>query len=174
MEKIILLEGISLIGFFGQANVNINKIANSFPTSKVIARGNELKIIGPVDELVKIENLVTILLEHFNRYGKLSPDNIENYIELESYKQEPLIGDDVILYGNKGIIIKAKSEHQKNLVKTINKNDVTCAVGPAGTGKTYLAVAMAVSALKNKEVKKIIITRPVVEAGESLGYLPGE
>lgn len=174
MEKIISLEGISLIGFFGQANVNINKLANSFPTSKVVARGNEIKLIGPTQELVKIEGLISMLLEHYNRFGKLSPEDVVNYIELESFQQEPLIGDDVLLYGNKGVVIKAKSEHQKTLVKEIKENDITFAVGPAGTGKTYLAVAMAVSALKNKEIKKIIITRPVVEAGESLGFLPGD
>lgn len=174
MEKIISLEGISLIGFFGQANINIKKIATSFPSSKVVARGNEIKLIGPAAEIKKIEDLISMLTEHYHRFGRLSPEDIENYIELESYKQEPLIGDDVILYGNKGVVIKAKSEHQKNLVKSIEKNDITFAVGPAGTGKTYLAVAMAVSALKNKEIKKIIITRPVVEAGESLGFLPGD
>lgn len=174
MEKIISLEGISLIGFFGQANININKIASSFPSSKVVARGNEIKLIGPLSDLTKIEGLVSMLLEHYHRFNKLTPEDIDNYIELESYKQEPLIGDDVILYGNKGVVIKAKSEHQKTLVKEIEKNDITFAVGPAGTGKTYLAVATAVRALKNKEIKKIIITRPVVEAGESLGFLPGD
>jgi len=174
LEKIISLEGVSLSGFFGQGNCNINQVADAYPSARIIARGDQLKIIGPDEHIVKIADLIELLLDHYNRYGKLLTENIADYISLEEYKEIPINVDEVILYGNRGIIIQPKSKHQKALVEAIADHDVTFAIGPAGTGKTYLSVAMAVSALKNKIVKKIIITRPVVEAGESLGFLPGD
>lgn len=175
LEKIISLDNISLIDFLGIDNVNINQIAESFPKCKIVSRGQELKIIGSSKEILQLNDFVNILIEHYRRYNRLSEQDIENYLEMENvrfFQDTP--EDDVILYGNRGLIVKPKSENQKQLVDVVGKNDLVFAIGPAGTGKTYVAVALAVRALKNKKVKKIIVTRPAVEAGESLGFLPGD
>ncbi len=172
-EKVISLEGIPLIEFLGTENKHIKYLANAFPKSKIISRGHEIKLIGSAGEISHISNLIEMLLDHYNRYGSIDTDNVEDYINLES--SHPGDEDsDIIIFGNKGIVIKAKTDNQRTLVHTIKNNDVTFAVGPAGTGKTFLAVALAVDALKKKSVRKIVITRPAVEAGESLGFLPGD
>ncbi|MFN6943752.1 MAG: PhoH family protein [Cytophagaceae bacterium] len=173
VEKIITLENISLIDFLGVENRNIKEIAAAFPKSKVISRGNEIRLIGNQLEIQKLEDIFELLIEHYNRYGKLTEENVINYLEQEEASFASL-DDDVVLFGNRGIVIKPKSENQKRIVIAAQDNDLIFAVGPAGTGKTYVAVALAVKALKNKEVKKIVITRPAVEAGESLGFLPGD
>ena len=175
MEKNISLEGLSLIDFLGTQNKNVNKIASYFPKCKVVSRGDQLKIIGSSKEIIRLNDFINTLMEHFKRYNKLSEEDIENYIESEEVIiDSALDDDDVILYGNRGVVVKPKSKNQRELVESINSNDLVFAVGPAGTGKTYVAVAMAFKALKNKKIKKIIITRPAVEAGESLGFLPGD
>jgi phosphate starvation-inducible protein PhoH and related proteins len=173
VEKTITLENISLIDFLGAENKNIKDVASAFPKSKIIARGNEIKIIGSQIEILKIEEVLDMLLVHFNKYGKLTEENIRTYLQQEEVQLANL-DDDVLLFGNKGQVIKPKTENQKKLVIACRDNDLVFAIGPAGTGKTYISVAMAVKALKNKEVKKIVITRPAVEAGESLGFLPGD
>lgn len=175
IEKSIILENIPLVDFLGIENKNINFIAKCYPKCKVISRGNEIKLSGESKELIEVGELIKILVEHFHRYGKINPDLIEQYIEQEERTQISLgENEDVLVYGYKGAPIKAKTPNQKILVNTILENDLTFAVGPAGTGKTFIAVAMAVRALKNKAVNKIIVTRPAVEAGESLGFLPGD
>src|SRR5690554_7448878 len=118
-----------------------------------------------------------MLLNHFNRFGQVTPDTVKEYIDMEEVPAESLSNgpkNDVVVYGNKGLVIKPKSANQRKLVESSFQNDLVFALGPAGTGKTYIAVALAVRALKNREVKRIIITRPAVEAGESLGFLPGD
>lgn len=174
VEKVITLENIPLIDFLGAGNENIRQIAAAFPQSKVVSRGNEIRIQGQATEIIRINDIVNMLLQHFNRFGHITPEQVEQYITLEGTPLEPNAKQDVIVYGNKGLVVKPKSANQRKLVEAVTKNDLVFALGPAGTGKTYIAVAMAVKALKNREVKRIIITRPAVEAGENLGFLPGD
>jgi phosphate starvation-inducible protein PhoH and related proteins len=175
VEKVITLENISLLDFLGSENENIRQISAAFPQSKIVSRGNEIRIKGQAPEILKINDILNMLLEHFNRFGRVTPENVKEYIALEGTPINALhTHSDIILYGNKGLVIRPKSPNQKKLVESSYKNDLVFALGPAGSGKTYIAVALAVRALKNREVKRIIITRPAVEAGENLGFLPGD
>jgi phosphate starvation-inducible protein PhoH and related proteins len=174
VEKVITLENIPLLDFFGTGNENIRQIAAAFPQSKIVSRGNEIRIQGRAPEILRINDILNMLLQHFHRFGHLTPENIKEYIALEGAPFEENQKNDVIIYGNKGLVVKPKSANQRKLVDSAFKNDLVFALGPAGTGKTYIAVALAVRALKNREVKRIIITRPAVEAGENLGFLPGD
>lgn len=180
IEKTITLENISLVDFLGAENLHIKQLAASFPTSKIISRGNEIRIQGQTPEILKINEIINALINHYNKFGKITEQNIEEYI-LKSTKEVlgtegnlEKIREEVILYGTKGFGIKPRTQNQAQIVKAALENDLVFALGPAGTGKTYVAVALAVQALKNKQVKKIIITRPAVEAGENLGFLPGD
>lgn len=175
VEKVITLENISLLDFLGSDDENLRQIASAFPQSKIVARGNEIRIKGQAPEILRINDILNMLLEHFGRFGQITPENVKDYISLENTPLDPQqVKNEIILYGNKGIVIKPKSANQKKLVESSFKNDLVFALGPAGSGKTYIAVALAVRALKNREVKRIIITRPAVEAGENLGFLPGD
>jgi len=176
VEKVITLENISLIDFLGTENQNIKQLAAAFPSSKIISRGNEIKIQGQTPEITKIHEVFASLIDHYHKFGKITHNSVNRYLSSDSFTDEEVIitSPDVIVYGSKGGVIKARTANQQKLIDTVEKNDLTFALGPAGTGKTYVSVAMAVRALKNKEVKKIIISRPVVEAGESLGFLPGD
>lgn len=177
LEKIITLEDVSMVDFLGIHNSNIKEVAAAFPGSKIISRGNEIRIQGTAPEIIRITDVMDSLIAHYQRYGKVTNENVKGYlsgISPSSPKKSDDDDDDVIIYGNKGLVIKAKTANQKLLVEQAAKFDLVFAVGPAGTGKTYTAVAIAVRALKNKEVRKIIITRPAVEAGENLGFLPGD
>ncbi|MCX2741701.1 PhoH family protein [Pontibacter anaerobius] len=176
VEKVITLENISLIDFLGTENQNIKQLAAAFPSSKIISRGNEIKIQGQTPEITKIHEILSSLIDHYHKFGKITHNSVNRYLGTDSITEEEVIitSSDVIVYGSKGGVIKAKTPNQQKLVDAVEKNDLVFALGPAGTGKTYVSVAMAVRALKNKEVKKIIISRPVVEAGESLGFLPGD
>jgi phosphate starvation-inducible PhoH-like protein len=173
-EKIITLDDISLIDLFGVENNNLKQVATAFPKMKIISRGNEIKLIGSDPEINQLTKILDALVFHFNRYGTISQEKLKSIINLEPESKVEDIIDDVILFGDKGLIIKPKTENQKKLVASHVANDIVFAVGPAGTGKTYISVALAIRALKNKEVKKIVITRPAVEAGENLGFLPGD
>ncbi|HLT08349.1 MAG TPA: PhoH family protein [Cyclobacteriaceae bacterium] len=174
VEKIITLENVSLLDFLGSENENIRQIAAAFPQSKIVSRGNEIRIKGSAPEILRINDIVNMLLNHFDRFGRITPDNVKEYIEVQEESVATTHKNDVIVFGNKGLIIKPKSANQRKLVESSYQNDLVFALGPAGTGKTYIAVALAVRALKNREVKRIIITRPAVEAGENLGFLPGD
>jgi len=174
VEKVILLENISLLDFLGPDNRNINVLVNAFPTSKIIARGDEIRILGQPMEILKINEILNSLVTHYHDYGKIAPENVESYLNSDEEKPKSELRDDIIIYGTKGSVVKAKTANQQSMVDAVRYNDIVFAIGPAGTGKTYMAVALAVRALKNKEVKKIIITRPAVEAGENLGFLPGD
>jgi phosphate starvation-inducible PhoH-like protein len=176
LEKIITLEDVSMVDFLGIHNSNIKEVAAAFPESKIISRGNEIRIQGTAPEIIRITDVMDSLLAHYQRYGKVTNDNVKGYLNgiVKTNVKTGEDDDDVIIYGNKGLVVKAKTPNQKLLVEQAAKYDLVFAVGPAGTGKTYTAVAIAVRALKNKEVRKIIITRPAVEAGENLGFLPGD
>lgn len=174
VEKVITLENIPLLDFLGTGNENIKQVSAAFPQSKIVSRGNEIRIQGRAPEILRINDLLNMLLQHFHRFGHITPENIKEYIALEGAPFEENQKNDVIIYGNKGLVVKPKSANQRKLVEASLKNDLVFALGPAGTGKTYIAVALAVRALKNREVKRIIITRPAVEAGENLGFLPGD
>ena len=174
LEKIITLENMSLVDFLGTENKNIKEIASAFPDSKIISRGNEIKIQGSAPQILKINDILNSLVDHYNKYGKVTHENVVSYINEENLQDEHSTNEDVLVFGTKGAKIYPRTKNQKALVKSVSKNDLVFAIGPAGTGKTYISVALAVRALKNKEVKKIIITRPAVEAGENLGFLPGD
>lgn len=179
VEKIIQLDDdVSLVDFLGIGNHNIKEISEAFPKSKIVSRGNELRIQGSTPEILKINEIINALLLHYHKFGKITPDNVSNLLRGESPEkllaEEEALDKDVLVYGAKGVGIKPKTAGQIELVKAAQNNDLVFALGPAGTGKTFIAVALAVRALKNKEIKKIIITRPAVEAGENLGFLPGD
>ncbi|MDW8296179.1 MAG: PhoH family protein [Raineya sp.] len=179
IEKIITLENIPLVEFLGVENSHIKQIAAAFPTSKILSRGNEIRIQGQTPEILKINAIINALLSHYHKFGKITPQHIEELIAQNDKNQQESsslekIREEVILYGTKGFGIKPRTQNQALIVKASMENDLVFALGPAGTGKTYIAVALAVQALKNKQVKKIIITRPAVEAGENLGFLPGD
>jgi|TARA_R110002012_G_scaffold315684_4_gene529847 phosphate starvation-inducible protein PhoH and related proteins len=174
IEKVITLENISLLDFLGIENQNIKQIAQAFPQSKIISRGNEIRIQGSTPEIIRINDILNSLIQHYNKFGMVTEENVTNYLTQEDETVLDEDKDDVLIYGTKGFKIVPKTPNQKALVTASRKNDLVFAIGPAGTGKTYISVALAVKALKNREVKKIIITRPAVEAGENLGFLPGD
>ncbi|MDB5240849.1 MAG: PhoH family protein [Spirosoma sp.] len=180
VEKVITLDNVSLIDFLGVENHNIKEVAAAFPMSKIISRGNEIRIKGTTPEISRISDILDSLMDHYQRYGKITHENVQNYLVHSGLPTTGLTApvppddDEVLVYGTRGVVVRAKTDNQKRLVEAAEKYDLVFAIGPAGTGKTYTAVAIAVRALKNKEVKKIIITRPAVEAGENLGFLPGD
>lgn len=175
VEKIITLDNISLTDFLGIENKNINEVASAFPKSKIVSRGNEIRINGDSTEIIKISDILNSLLVHYQKFGKITTDNVRNYLAEDARTAlENTAKEEALVYGPRGIVIKPQTVNQHKLVQSVRKNDLVFALGPAGTGKTYISVAMAVQALKNKEVKKIVITRPAVEAGETLGFLPGD
>lgn len=175
-ELIIELSEIAPREFFGQHNANIELLKTYFPKLKIVARGNHLKAYGDEELLEEFDKRITMLLEHFAKYNKLDENSIERVLTSESssdYETSAASGE-VLLHGVNGKLIKAQTANQRKLVDLSRKNDMVFAIGPAGTGKTYTGVALAVKALKDKEVKRIILTRPAVEAGENLGFLPGD
>jgi phosphate starvation-inducible PhoH-like protein len=177
VEKIITLDNVSLIDFLGVENKNIKEVATAFPKSKIISRGNQIRIKGTPPEIVKIQDILNALLEHYHQYGEVTQDHVMTYLRErdEPLKETDKGGkDEVLIYGPKGAQITPKTKNQRTFVNASRNSDIVFAIGPAGTGKTYISVALAVQALKNKSVKKIIITRPAVEAGENLGFLPGD
>jgi len=169
----MVLDDVSPLEFLGTENKLIKELSSVFPKSRIVARGNEIKIIGSEEETIKIGDLIQTLKDHFHRFGNVTEDSLNMILREEEILNTPL-SDGVILYGDRGIVIKPKTDNHKRLVSAAIENDLVFAVGPAGTGKTYISVAIGVRALKNQTVKKIIITRPAVEAGENLGFLPGD
>jgi phosphate starvation-inducible PhoH-like protein len=175
IEKTITLEDISLLDFLGIENKNISELAAAFPKSRIVSRGNEILVKGESPDIIQITDILNSLVDHFHQFGKITEENVRGYI---SQERQEFIPDDsadgIIIYGTRGSPIKAKTVNQQKLVQSVKDNDLVFALGPAGTGKTFISVALAVRALKNKVIKKIIITRPAVEAGENLGFLPGD
>ena len=151
-------------------------IRSHFPELKIVARGRKIKLIGEEPKIERFEKKFVLLIKHVKKFDELSETNINMLLADESKELEKQLEgkDEILVFGTHGNLIKARTVNQRKLVKAIEKNDMVFALGPAGTGKTYMAVAMAARALKNKEVRKIILTRPAVEAGENLGFLPGD
>lgn len=175
-ELIIELSEITPRDFFGQRNVNIELIKKYFPKLKIVARGNYIKAYGDEELLEEFDRKITMLLEHFGKYNKLDENAIERVLTSDNKKEyeTSVASGDVLVHGVSGKLIKAQTANQRKIVDFSRTHDMVFAVGPAGTGKTYTGVALAVKALKDKEVKRIILTRPAVEAGENLGFLPGD
>ncbi len=174
IEKLIYLEEIDPINLYGVNNLKLEKIKSYFPKLKIIARGHEIKVMGEAEKVSEFEEKLETLVIYYNRFHNLTEDNIVDIFSNDNNEHLTKTDDTVLLYGNSGKPIKARTKHQQEMVKSYRKNDLIFAIGPAGTGKTYLAIALAVRALKNKEVKRIILSRPAVEAGEKLGFLPGD
>ena len=174
MEKVITIEGINPVEFFGVNNVYLQILKRYFPKLKIVSRGNDISVLGEEEIIELFEKKIIQLSEYYHRFNTLN-ENIIEQVLLEDATIKPVVhGDEVLVHGNGGSKIKAKTINQQRLVETASKNAMVFAVGPAGTGKTYTAIALAVKALKAKEVKRIILTRPAVEAGENLGFLPGD
>jgi phosphate starvation-inducible PhoH-like protein len=177
-EAIINLESINPIEFFGVNNGKLDLLKKRFPLLKILSRGTQIKLSGAPDQIEQAKEKIDLLVQYLERNGNVShnyfeqilggddAEAIDNFIE-----KNP---NDVLVFGPNGKSVRARTQNQKKMVSLADKNDILFAIGPAGTGKTYTAVALAVRALKNKMVKKIILTRPAVEAGESLGFLPGD
>ncbi|MBN2481786.1 MAG: PhoH family protein [Bacteroidales bacterium] len=176
MEKIVYLEGIDPQTFYGSGNRNFEKIKSYFPKLKIIGRNDEIKIIGESSEIIRFGNLLERISAYMRVTQNLPVDEMDRLIlDTDTGADFPdQNGSELIIYGNSGKAIKARSANQKKLVDEYTLNDLIFAIGPAGTGKTYTAIALAVRALRDKEVKRIILTRPAVEAGEKLGFLPGD
>lgn len=175
-EAIINLETVNPIEFFGVNNSKFEILKRKFPLLKLLSRGTQIKLSGQPDEVSAAQVKIGQVIQYLERNGHLS----ENYFSkiLGDEEQESIVEDikdnDILVFGPNGRIVRAKTQNQKLMAQASEKNDIIFAIGPAGTGKTYTAVALAVRALKNKAVRKIILTRPAVEAGESLGFLPGD
>ncbi|MEY3009933.1 MAG: hypothetical protein RLZZ314_575 [Bacteroidota bacterium] len=174
-ESILSLEGLDLMTFLGQGNANLRALQTRFPKLKIVARGTDLKAIGDREDLGRFEEVMRMVIWHVDRFNSLDEDDIERLTKTEEMTLlNHAAQDDVIVYGPGGLKVTARTPNQRRLVDAIREHDMVFAVGPAGTGKTYTAVAMAVAALKDRRVRKIILTRPAVEAGENLGFLPGD
>lgn len=176
-EKNIELISVEPIVLFGVNDAKLDYIRTFFPKLKIIARGNMIKVIGDLEQIIRFEESIDAFQQYFKRYGTLTHANVESVMSgavegnSENKNSE---ATDILVYGNQGLLVKPRTAGQIRLVESSTKNDMVFAIGPAGTGKTYTAVALAVRALRNKEVRKIVLTRPAVEAGENLGFLPGD
>lgn len=180
-ELKITLENIDPAALWGPGNEHFEIIKKQFPKIKIVARGNEVKALGDEGELAAFNLRFNEIINHLEKFQNLNSRDLENLLETKitvNSSDEAIVekssGGEAIVFGPNGLVIKARTANQRRMVDSISRNDVLFAIGPAGTGKTYTAVALAVRALKNKEIKRIILTRPAVEAGESLGFLPGD
>ncbi len=172
IEKHIILEDIDPVTFYGVGNEHLLMIKSLFPKLRIVARDNVIRILGDEEEMAKIEEDIENIRKHIEKYNTLNSEDILDIIKGKQTKADAV--KDVLVYSVTGRPIKARSANQQQLIDAFEKTDMTFAVGPAGTGKTYLSIALAVKALKEKTVKKIILSRPAVEAGEKLGFLPGD
>ena len=176
IEKVIFLEGIDPVELYGTNNFLYEKIKSFFPKLKLVARGEEIRVMGEASEIQRFDDVLSLLISYHQKYRRLSEADIADIVSDTEYAQLSLADkdDDVIVYGNSGKIVRARTVNQRLMTESHKTNDLLFAIGPAGTGKTYTAIALAVAAFKNRTVKKIILTRPAVEAGEKLGFLPGD
>ncbi|MCX6287012.1 MAG: PhoH family protein [Bacteroidetes bacterium] len=175
-EKIIHIESVHPLDIFGPNDQNLELVRNRFPKLKILSRDNFVKALGEESDLLDFEEKFTSLLLHFEKFGRLTKDDIAQLFEGNngSPTMAPETSPEVLVHGKNGMLIRARTTNQRRMVESCDKNDLVFAIGPAGTGKTYTAVALAVRALKNRQVNRIILTRPAVEAGENLGFLPGD
>jgi len=175
-EKLIYLEGVDPVDFYGVNNVRFNKFIDLYPDIKIVSRGNEIRITGKKERLVDFEEKVDLFLRYLRKFQSVTLPDLDDLLKgsVDHKMEVPGSEGEVLLHGESGRKIRAVTINQKRLVDDGMLNDLLIAVGPAGTGKTYTAIAMAVKALKEREVKRIILTRPAVEAGEKLGFLPGD
>ncbi|HEU4717586.1 MAG TPA: PhoH family protein [Bacteroidia bacterium] len=178
-EKNIEIVSVDPIVIYGVNDAKLDYIRTFFPKLKIVARGDIIRTVGDTREINRFEETIDALIQYFRRYGTLTQDNIGDILGNGNVPEgkengNGENGNDILVYGNSGLIVKARTPGQLRMVESIAKNDMVFAIGPAGTGKTYTAVALAVRALRNKEVRKIVLTRPAVEAGENLGFLPGD
>ncbi len=177
-ETIINLETVNPIEFFGVNNKKLDLLKKKFPLLKILSRGTQIKLSGTPEQIENAKEKIDLVISYMERNGDLSENYFEQILggddaEIIDHFVERA-GNDILVFGPNGKTVRARTANQKRMVQAADRNDVVFAIGPAGTGKTYTAVALAVRALKNKMVKKIILTRPAVEAGESLGFLPGD
>ena len=180
-QETVIIDGIDSVDIYGAHDKLLEKIRHYFPDVKVLARGSEIRIKGDAGEVDMLKERLETIIDAVAKGHILSDSELDRLLDYKSYpcevqEQKALKSDDAynIVYGNEGRIVRAKTRNQRRLVDEYYKNDLIFALGPAGTGKTYTAIALAVRALKNREVKKLILTRPAVEAGERLGFLPGD
>jgi len=175
-EKLIYLEGVDPVDFYGVNNVRFNKFIELFPDLKIVSRGNEIRISGKKERLLDFEERVDLFLRYLRKFETVTLPDLDDLLKgsVDNKMEAPGLEGEILLHGESGRKIRAVTINQKRLVDEGIMNDLLIAVGPAGTGKTYTAIAMAVKALKEREVKRIILTRPAVEAGEKLGFLPGD
>ena len=176
IEKVIYLEGVDPVRFLGINNSRLEKMIRMFTDLKIISRGEQLKVRGEQKEMESFERIISQLIDYFQRIDEVNENMIDELLQGngDAVLAEEISASDVLIYGTNGKPIRARTVNQKRLVKESFEKDLVFAIGPAGTGKTYTAIALAVKALKYREVKKIILTRPAVEAGERLGFLPGD
>ena len=172
IERIVIIDNIDPQTFYGVNNANVSLIRNLFPKLRMAARGNVIKVIGEEGETAEFERKVKEIEAYAAKYNKLEPDIIIDIVKGGEPRQQPSAG--VIIFGQNGKPIAPRNANQARMAASFRDNDLTFALGPAGTGKTYIAIALAVAALKNKEARKLILSRPAVEAGEKLGFLPGD
>ncbi len=173
-EKIFSLEDIDYSRFWGTNEKMLDFVRILFPKLKLVVRGEMLKVIGSNEDIEFFEGKFNAMLTYYEKFGRINENAIMQIMENGGSTPEAETNDEILVHGRDGILVKARTPNQKRLVDAIKKNDMVFAIGPAGTGKTYTAVALAVRALKNKEIRRIILTRPAVEAGENLGFLPGD
>ena len=171
-EKHIVLEDIDPVIFYGANNVHLQMIKALYPKLRIVARGNVVKVLGDEEQMCAFEDNIEMLRKHVLKFNSLKEEDILDIVKGKRTKDE--LPEGVLLYSMAGRPVKPRTENQLQLVNAFNNNDMVFAVGPAGTGKTYLSIALAVKALKEKTIKKIILSRPAVEAGEKLGFLPGD
>lgn len=174
MEKLYSLEDIDYARFWGTNERTLEFIRLLFPKLKLIVRGEMLKVIGSDDDIALFEDKFNAMQLHFERLGHLNENDIMQILEADSPNSDVETNDEILVHGRNGILVRAQTPNQRRLVDAVAHNDMVFAIGPAGTGKTYTAVALAVRALKNRQVRRIVLTRPAVEAGENLGFLPGD
>lgn len=174
IEKIFSLEDIDYTRFWGQNEKMLDFVRLLFPKLKLVVRGEMFKVIGSLEDIEFFEGKFNAMMTYYEKFGRINENAIMQIMENGGSTPEAETNEEILVHGRDGLLIKARTPNQKRLVDAIKKNDMVFAIGPAGTGKTYTAVALAVRALKNKEVRRIILTRPAVEAGENLGFLPGD
>ncbi len=175
-EVLIPVDIVNPVEFFGINDSNLEIIRKGFPGLKLIARGNEIKAQGDEDEINRFKEKINLLIEHYHKYGGLTDSTLRMLLtsSAEDVVRTQQAASDILVYGQNGLLVRARSLNQRKMVESIGANDIVFAIGPAGTGKTYTAVALAVRSLKNREIKRLILCRPAVEAGENLGFLPGD